>query len=83
MTLYHWDLPYELEQKGGWVNREILNWFKDYVSLCVKMFGDRVRNWMVLNEPLVFLGAGYYLGVHAPGRKDMKNFLPAIHHAVL
>ncbi|HSP83375.1 MAG TPA: GH1 family beta-glucosidase [Gillisia sp.] len=83
VTLYHWDLPYALEQKGGWTNREIISWFKDYVTLCVKCFGDRIQNWMILNEPLVFVGAGYFLGVHAPGKKGMKNFLPSIHHAAL
>ncbi len=83
VTLYHWDLPQELEEKGGWTNREIIEWFKDYVALCVKEFGDRVKHWMVLNEPLVFVGAGYFLGVHAPGRRGLKNFLPAMHHAAI
>ncbi len=83
VTLYHWDLPYELEKKGGWTNREIINWFRDYAELCVREFGDRVQHWMVLNEPLVFLGAGYFMGIHAPGRRGMKNFLPAMHHATI
>ncbi|HEV7620513.1 MAG TPA: GH1 family beta-glucosidase [Flavisolibacter sp.] len=83
VTLYHWDLPQALEQKGGWTNREIVRWFEDYVTLCIKKFGDRVKNWMVLNEPIVFTGAGYFLGLHAPGRKGLNNFLPAVHHAVL
>lgn len=83
VTLYHWDLPEALERNGGWTNREIVGWFKDYVSLCVKEFGDRVKNWMVLNEPLVFVGAGYLLGVHAPGKRGMRNFLPTMHHAAL
>lgn len=83
VTLYHWDLPQALEEKGGWTNREIIGWFKDYVALCVTNFGDRVKNWMVLNEPLVFVGAGYFLGVHAPGAKGERNFLPALHHAAL
>lgn len=83
VTLYHWDLPYALEEKGGWTNREIVRWFKEYVALCVTTFGDRVKNWMVLNEPLVFVGAGYFLGIHAPGKKGMKNFLPSLHHAAL
>lgn len=69
VTLYHWDLPQELELKGGWTNREIVNWFSDYVQLCIKRYGDRVKNWMVLNEPMVFTGAGYFLGIHAPGKK--------------
>ena len=83
MTLYHWDLPAELEKKGGWTNREIINWFSDYVEFCVNKYGDRVKKWMVLNEPMAFVGAGYFLGIHAPGRRGLKNFLPAVHHAAL
>jgi len=83
VTLYHWDLPQALQNKGGWTNREIVTWFENYVEVCATHFGDRVKNWMVLNEPMVFTGAGYFLGVHAPGHKGLKNFLPAIHHAVL
>jgi beta-glucosidase len=83
ITLYHWDLPYELERKGGWTNREITRWFEEYVLVCTKLFKDRVKYWMVLNEPAVFTGAGYFLGIHAPGKKGMKNFLSAVHHAVL
>jgi len=83
ITLYHWDLPYELEKRGGWTNREVIKWFGDYVELCVRYFGDRVKNWMVLNEPMVFTGSGYFLGVHAPGRKGLNNFLAAIHHAAM
>jgi beta-glucosidase len=83
ITIYHWDLPYELEKKGGWTNRQIINWFSDYVQVCVRLFGDRVKNWMVLNEPMVFTGAGYFLGIHAPGRKGLGNFLPAVHHAAM
>jgi beta-glucosidase len=83
ITLYHWDLPMELEKKGGWANREIINWFGDYIDVCVKHFGDRVKNWMVLNEPMVFTGAGYFLGLHAPGRKGLNSFLAAAHHATI
>lgn len=83
VTLYHWDLPYELELKGGWTNRESVGWFTNYVQLCGQCFGDRVKYWMVMNEPGVFTGAGYFLGIHAPGRTGLKNFLPAIHHVVL
>ena len=83
VTLYHWDLPQALQEKGGWTNREVVHWFSEYVELCVKKFGDRVKNWMILNEPLVFTGAGYYLGVHAPGNRGLDNFLPALHHATL
>lgn len=83
VTLYHWDLPLALEKKGGWVNREILVWFKHYTEVCVQNFGDRVKHWMVLNEPLVFTGAGYFFGIHAPGKKSMSAFLAAAHHAAL
>jgi len=83
VTLYHWDLPQILQDKGGWTNREIVNWFSEYVSLCAKYFGDRVKNWIVLNEPLGFVGLGYGNGYHAPGLKGLHNFLPAVHHAVL
>lgn len=83
ITLYHWDLPEALQQKGGWTNREIIHWFSYYVDCCLKNFGDRVKHWMVLNEPMVFTGAGYFLGVHAPGKKGLSNFLAAAHHAAL
>ena len=83
ITLYHLDLPLALENKGGWTNRDIIVWFKEYVAVCIKHFGDRVKNWMVLNEPLVFTGAGYFLGKHAPGKKGLSNFLAAVHHATL
>ena len=83
VTIYHWDLPLELEIKGGWTNREIISWFEEYVKVCINAFGQKVKNWIVLNEPSVFTGAGYFLGIHAPGKKGMNNFLPAMHHALL
>ncbi len=83
VTLYHWDLPQALQDRGGWTNRDIVGWFSDYTSLCAKSFGDRVKNWIVLNEPMGFVGLGYGTGYHAPGLSGLKNFLPAIHHATL
>lgn len=83
ITLYHWDLPAALEKKGGWTNRLIIDWFSDFVSFCIRNFGDRVKNWIILNEPMVFTGAGYFLGIHAPGKKGISNFLSAMHHAAL
>jgi beta-glucosidase len=83
ITIYHWDLPSALEKKGGWTNRDILNWFSEYTACCVNNFGDRVHHWMILNEPMVFTGAGYFLGIHAPGRKGLDPFLSAVHHATL
>lgn len=83
VTLYHWDLPQVLEDKGGWSHRDIVGWFGEYVEVCSRAFGDKVKHWMVLNEPTVFTVLGYLQGTHAPGRKGFGNFLPAIHHAAL
>jgi len=83
ITLYHWDLPQTLQLKGGWKNRDIIYWFEEYVSVCSKAFKDSVRNWMILNEPSVYTGAGYFFGIHAPGEKGSKKFLSAVHHSVL
>lgn len=83
VTLYHWDLPQVLEEKGGWTNRDVIGWFSEYTDLCTRAFGDKVKNWMVLNEPLAFTALGYLLGIHAPGKKGFKNFFPAVHHAAM
>lgn len=83
VTLYHWDLPHALEEKGGWTNRESVTWFSEYTEVCAHYFGDRVKNWMVINEPSVFTGAGYFLGIHAPGKKGLTNYLKAMHHVTL
>ncbi len=79
-VLYHWDLPQKLQNKGGWTNRDITNYFLEYAEVCFKHLGDRVQNWIVLNEPLVFAGAGHFLGIHAPGKIGLKNFLAATHN---
>ncbi len=83
ITLYHWDLPQYLEDKGGWTNRDTYEHFCDYVQTIVKLFGNKVSNFIVLNEPLVFTGAGYFLGIHAPGKRGLSTFLPALHHTAL
>ncbi len=83
LTLYHWDLPQALEDKGGWQNRDITGWFEEYVNLMTKTYGDKVKNWMVLNEPMAFTAVGHLLGMHAPGKKWPKNFVPTVHHATL
>jgi beta-glucosidase len=83
ITLYHWDLPQALEDKGGWRSRDSVSWFSVYVRECMRWFGDRVKHWMVFNEPLAVSGAGYFLGKLAPGKRGMRNFLPALHHTAL
>jgi beta-glucosidase len=83
ITLYHWDLPQALENQGGWANREMLNWFAEYADLVTRRYGDRVKNWMVLNEPAAFTALGYLAGMHAPGYIAPKKFLAAVHHAAM
>ncbi|WP_038528518.1 glycoside hydrolase family 1 protein [Formosa agariphila] len=83
VTLYHWDLPQALQDQGGWTNRNILHWFETYVEFCTKEYGLKVKTWIILNEPMSFVGLGYYMGMHAPGKKGVSNFLPAAHHAAL
>lgn len=80
VTMFHWDLPQALQDKGGWANREILLWFKEYAQLLSDSFGDRVNNWMVLNEPSVHSWLGHGLGFHAPGLADEKSYLTCVHH---
>ena len=83
LTVYHWDLPAALQARGGWTNRDCAAWLSDYAQVLARRLGDRVAHWMVLNEPMVFVGAGHLLGVHAPGRRSLPAFLAAAHHATL
>lgn len=70
ITLYHWDLPQTLEDKGGWANRDVVEAFAHYAGACAAAFGDRVNSWITLNEPWCTSWLGYSNGVHAPGKKD-------------
>jgi len=83
LTLYHWDLPQILEDKGGWTNRDIVQWFSEYTDLCTRKFGDRVKDWMIFNEPMAFTGLGYLGGMHAPGKRGLGKFLKATHNTTL
>ncbi len=83
VTVYHWDMPAALEKQGGWTSTMMLKWFSRYVKVCAENFGDKVKNWIVINEPLSFTALGYMLGKHAPGKRGLDNFFPAIHHAAL
>lgn len=82
-TLYHWDLPQELEDRGGWANRDTAHRFADYVDSVLRRFGDRVSNWTTLNEPWCAAFLGYAAGVHAPGRTDPRAAVAAGHHLLL
>ena len=83
VTLFHWDLPQALEDRGGWINRDVLDWFSGYVTLIVKAFGHKVKHWFVLNEPSAFTILGYLVGMHAPGRRNFMSIPAVIHHAAL
>ncbi len=67
VTLYHWDLPYALHQQGGWLNPACVQWFADYAATAVRLYSDRVTNFITFNEPQVFVGHGYLSVAHAPG----------------
>ena len=70
--LYHWDLPQKLDDRGGWTNRDIVDWFSEYTEICTRRFGDRIRHWMVLNEPAGFTTLGYLSGMHAPNQSSIN-----------
>jgi beta-glucosidase len=69
-TLYHWDLPQALQDQGGWANRDIAQLFADYCAAAVEHLGDRVKTWLIFNEPWVFTVLGYMWGIHPPGVRD-------------
>ncbi|WP_236245959.1 GH1 family beta-glucosidase [Streptomyces sp. CC210A] len=79
-TLYHWDLPQELEDQGGWPRRETAERFAQYAALVADGLGDRVATWTTLNEPWCTAFLGYASGVHAPGRTEPAAALRAAHH---
>ncbi len=80
LTLYHWDLPQELEAAGGWPERETAHRFADYARIVADALGDRVDLWTTLNEPWCSAFLGYASGVHAPGRTEPVAALRAAHH---
>ncbi|MEU7026381.1 GH1 family beta-glucosidase [Streptomyces sp. NPDC046275] len=82
-TLYHWDLPQALEDRGGWLDRETAYRFGEYAAVVAERLGDRVGRWITLNEPFVHMSFGYGFGVHAPGRALLLDALPAAHHQLL
>lgn len=83
-TLYHWDLPQALQdQVGGWASRETAYAFADYVDVVAQQFGDRVHNWLTLNEPAVTAFEGHEEGIHAPGLRDARLAWQTSHHFLL
>lgn len=83
VTLFHWDLPQALYERGGWKNPEIVNWFAEYSKVMVEALSDRVEYWITMNEPQMFIGLGYLIGAHAPFEHNSPKELIAISHNVL
>lgn len=83
VTLYHWDLPQALEEKGGWGNRETAQAFAEYAQVVAGRLKDRVRRFITLNEPWVTAFLGHFFGLHAPGHRSLDLALRAVHHQTL
>lgn len=82
LTLYHWDLPSALQDKGGWMNRDIAGWFAEYARLVAHHFGDRLAAVATINEPWCVAFLSHFLGVHAPGYRDFRAAARAMHHVL-
>ena len=83
VTLYHWDLPQALQDKGGWANRDTVTAFRRYTEVVARRLGDRVRHWITHNEPWVAAFLGNLSGIHAPGLTDLPTALAVAHHLLL
>ncbi len=83
VTLYHWDLPQALQDRGGWAERDSAAWFAEYAEVCFQAFGDRVGTWVSINEPWIIGVLGHQLGLHAPGETDVPASLRVMHHLLL
>ncbi|WP_243387295.1 GH1 family beta-glucosidase [Bacillus kexueae] len=83
LTIYHWDLPQALQEKGGWENRDIVNYFNEFSIYLYENLGDVVKKWITHNEPWVVTYLGYGNGEHAPGIQNFTSFLKASHHVLL
>jgi beta-glucosidase len=83
LTMYHWDLPQALEDKGGWPNRDTVHAFEEYAQVLSHRLGDRVKHWITHNEPWCTAFLGYGIGQFAPGLKDKKLELQTAHHLLL
>lgn len=83
VTLYHWDLPQALQDRGGWGNRSVIDWFSYYTEMVAQRLGDRVKHWITLNEPHVFSYNGHYYGGHAPGLRSLPLANQVAHNALV
>ncbi len=82
-TLYHWDLPAALDDRGGWLNRDVAGWFADYAAAVFRALDDRIEHWATLNEPWVVTDGGYLHGALAPGHRNLFEAPIASHHLLL
>src|SRR6185503_17772438 len=83
LTLYHWDLPAALDDRGGWLNPDIAQWFAEYADVMVRKLDDRVRYWTTLNEPWVAMNDGYMMGIHAPGHRSAFEATRVAHNLLM
>ena len=84
VTLFHWDYPQALQDRGGWLNPDSPHWFADYAARVADALSDRVTRFITHNEPQIFLGLGHFQGIHAPGLKlSLRDVLRAGHHTLL
>jgi beta-glucosidase len=83
VTLFHWDLPAALDDRGGWLNRDIAKWFAEYADIVFRRFDDRVQYWTTLNEPWVVVDGGYLHGLLAPGHRNVFEAPLASHHLMM
>jgi beta-glucosidase len=83
VTLYHWDLPQALQDKGGWTARDLADRFAEYAEIVVTALGDRAKRWITINEPWVVANLGYRSGEHAPGITDSRQAADVTHHLLL
>lgn len=84
ITLFHWDYPYELYKRGGWMNPDSVDWFAEYAKTVVEHFSDRVTCFITFNEPQCFIGMGHVTGRHAPGLKNpLRDTFLMAHHVMM
>lgn len=83
VTIYHWDLPQALQDRGGWANREIVGWFEEYARILYAELGDLVDIWITVNEPIIAAMNGHWIGEHAPGYHDYSHALLVGHHILM
>ena len=82
-TLYHWDLPQALQDEGGWANRSTMDAFVAYADLMFREFSGKIKQWITLNEPWCISFLSNYLGIHAPGNKDLQLAVTISHHLLV